>query len=307
MRSRRLLALGALLLTTTPGVTAAQDTPVATAIPAVTPCRLCAEWNVPRAPFRVFGNTWYVGTNGLSALLVTGPQGHVLLDGALPESAPQLLANIRTLGFDPKDIKAIVNSHAHYDHAGGISALQRASGATVWAHAWSAEALRTGRDVKGDPQFGTLFPYPPVAKVRVLREADTVRVGALALAATFTGGHTPGGTTWSWRSCEGERCEEMVYADSQSALSSPGFLFTANPDYPDAVADAARGQARLEALPCTVLVTPHPGGSRLFERLAAREAGDAEAMRDPSACRTYVERARAGWAERVARERGTGK
>ena len=98
-------------------------------------CDNCDEWNEPQAPFNIFGNTWYVGTGGLSAILVTGPEGHVLLDGALPQSAAQIQANIEALGFRIGDVKLIVNSHEHFDHAGGIAALQRASGATVAASA----------------------------------------------------------------------------------------------------------------------------------------------------------------------------
>src|SRR3954467_8247614 len=87
-----------------------------------------AEWNLPQAPLRLFGNTYYVGTKNLSSILITSPSGHVLIDGALPESAPLILANIKTLGFEPRDVKLILNSHAHYDHAGGIAELRRATG-----------------------------------------------------------------------------------------------------------------------------------------------------------------------------------
>src|ERR1044071_101762 len=144
-------------------------------------CEWCAGWNVAQDPFRVFGNTYYVGVAGLGAVLVTSDKGLVLLDGGLPQSAPLIDASIRKLGFRTEDIRLIVNSHAHYDHAGGIGALQRASGATVAA-----------------------------------------RAGGLAVTAHMTPGHTPGSTTWSWRSCEGPRCLDIVYADSLTAVSDDG-------------------------------------------------------------------------------------
>src|SRR4051812_312909 len=84
-----------------------------------TECPSCAAWNAPNTPAGLFGNTYYVGTRGLSALLITSDAGHVLIDAGLPESAAPIMANIRALGFRVEDIKLIVNSHAHYDHAGG--------------------------------------------------------------------------------------------------------------------------------------------------------------------------------------------
>lgn len=80
-------------------------------------CANCAAWNKPHKAFRIYGNTYYVGTHGLSSILITSEGGHFLIDGALPESAPLIVANIRSLGFRIEDVKIIVNSHAHFDHA----------------------------------------------------------------------------------------------------------------------------------------------------------------------------------------------
>lgn len=282
---------------------AAQARPPVPVDLAATPCEACAEWNEPQRPFRIHGNTWYVGTRGLSAILVTSPDGHVLLDGALPESAPLIAASIRALGFRLEDVRLILNSHAHYDHAGGLAALQRASGATVAVHPWTAAVLRRGRSLPDDPQHGVLLPYPAVASTRPIADGEIVRVGPLALTAHFTGGHTPGGTSWSWRACEDERCLDVVYADSQTPISADGFRYTASAAYPTAVADFQRGHAVLERLPCDVLLAPHPGASALLERLARREAGDANAFREPAGCREYAATARQRLAERLARER----
>lgn len=266
-------------------------------------CPPCAGWNAARAPFRIHGNTWYVGTEGLSALLVTSPEGHVLLDAGLPESAPRIIANIRALGFRAEDVKLIVNSHAHYDHAGGTAALQRVSGATVAALPWSAAVMRTGRALPDDPQFNIALPFPAVREVREIRDGETLRVGPIAVTAHFTGGHTPGGTTWSWRACEGDRCLDIVYADSQTPISDDDFTFTRSTRYPAAIRDFERGHAVLERLACDVLVTAHPGFSELFERQAAREQGRQDAFRRPGACREYAAWARQRLAERLERER----
>lgn len=267
-------------------------------------CASCAEWNAPQSAIHIFGNTYYVGTHGLSAILVTSPEGHVLIDAGLPESAAPILASIRSLGFRPDDIRLILNSHAHFDHAGGIAEVQRASHATVAASAWSADVIGRGTSPASDPQYSIILPFPPAHDVKVIADGDTLRVGPLALTAHFTGGHTPGGTTWTWRSCDGGRCLDMVYADSQSPVSADDFFFTRNTTYPTAIADFERGQAMLEQLACDVLLTPHPGASSLFERLAARDAGVATpALVDRSACKRFAANAREALARRIATEK----
>jgi len=267
-------------------------------------CSSCAEWNQPQRPFRVFGNTWYVGTRGLGAILVTSPRGHVLIDAALPQSALLVMANVRALGFRAEDIRLILNSHVHFDHAGGLAAVQRVSGARVAASASSARVLERGAPGPDDPQYGSLPSFPAVrAPVQVVADGETVRVGDLALTAHATPGHTPGGTTWSWRSCEGTRCLDIVYADSQTPISADGFYFTRNTTYPGIVADFQRGQAVLEHLSCDVLLTPHPGASSLFERLAAREAGNVNAFVDRTACARLATTAREALTRRIAEER----
>src|SRR5690348_5423171 len=220
-------------------------------------CPNCTEWSVAQRPFRIFGNTYYVGTHGLASILVTSTRGHILIDGALPASAPQILANIRALGFRVDDVRLILNSHAHFDHAGGIAALQRASGARVAATAWSAGDIERGESDARDPQYGVLPPYPAAHDVQVIHDGDTLRVGSLVLVAHETPGHTPGGTSWTWRSCQDGRCVDLLYADSQTPVSADNFLFTSNSTYPTAEADFARGLATLERLPCDVLITPH--------------------------------------------------
>lgn len=269
-------------------------------------CSACAEWNAPQRPFGIFGNTYYVGPRGLGAVLVTSPEGHVLIDGALPESAPLIAENVRALGFRVEDIRLILNSHSHFDHAGGISALKRASGAEVAASPPSRTVLLRGAAGPDDPQFGELLSFPAVRSVREIADGEVLRVGPLALTAHFTPGHTPGGTTWAWRSCEGDRCMSVVYADSQTPISADGFMFTCSRHYPSALADFERGHAVLERLSCDILVTTHPAASRLWERLEARERGDADALVDPGACRRYAAQAREQLARRVERERAGG-
>lgn len=270
--------------------------------PHANPARV--EWNAPQKPFRIFGNTYYVGPHGLASILITSRAGDVLIDGDLPESAPLILANIRALGFDPHDIKLILNSHAHYDHAGGIGEIQRATGAAVAASPWSAKVIEAGKSLPGDPQFGIADPFPPAVNVRVIEDNEVLRVGPLALTAHSTPGHTPGGTSWTWRSCDAGICRDFAYVDSQSPVSADDFLFTNNTSYPSALSDFDRGLSLIAKLPCDILLTPHPDASGFWQRVATRDSGKADALVDSTACRRFADAAREQIARRVARERG---
>jgi metallo-beta-lactamase class B len=268
-------------------------------------CKDCAQWNLSQQPFRVYGNTYYVGVHGLSSILITSDHGHILIDGDLEESAPKIATSIRALGFKVEDIKLILNSHIHYDHAGGIAELKRMSGAAVAASAASAQVLESGQSGADDPQYGQLPPIAKVSPVKIVKDGETVRVGPLALKAHLTGGHTPGGTTWTWKSCENGRCLQMVYADSLTAVSAADFHFTHNTTYPNVLEDFGKSFATLSKIRCDVLLTPHPDVSDLWSRFEKNEhGGGVEAFIDPTACRRYVTRARAQLDTRVASEKG---
>jgi metallo-beta-lactamase class B len=266
-------------------------------------CDACDEWNAAEPPFRVFGNTYSVGTAGLGAVLVTSEKGHVLLDGGLPQSAERIDASIRALGFKTADVKLILNSHAHYDHAGGIAALQRASGAQVAASASGARAIESGGPTPDDPQYQQKNGlYPPTKPVRVVADGEVLRVGDLAITAHMTPGHTPGAATWTWRSCEGERCLDVVYADSLNAVSLPGFRFTGDAK-PSIVASFERSLDVVAALPCDILLAVHPNQSPMYGLLKKRGTAPGTApVADRNACRAYAEAARQRLKQRVAEE-----
>lgn len=279
--------------------------PATAARPEVVPdppidCSNCSAWNQPQAPFKVFGNTYYVGTAELGAILIHSNDGLVLLDAALPQSASLVDASIRELGFATEQVRLIVTSHAHYDHVGGVAALQRASGATVAANASSADALRAGRPTPDDPQAAIRGNgFPAVANVQVIADGETLTVGDVAITAHFTPGHTPGSTTWTWRACEGSRCLDVVYADSLNAVSADAFLFS---DSPSRVEAFRRSIRTVQELPCDVLLTPHADFFDMEPRLRRLNDGDSDAFVDSAACRRYASAAAERFEERVANE-----
>jgi len=229
--------------------------PLVLAQSAAQRCAQCEEWNRPQKPFRIFGNSYYVGPHGLSSVLITSGSGHVLIDGALPASAAQIEANIKALGFRLQDVKLIVNSHGHFDHAGGIAALQRLSGASVVASPWSASVLKHGGVGKDDPQYGAIRPVATVKNPRGLRDGQSFHVGEIVITAHLTPGHTPGGTSWTWQSCEDKVCRNMVYADSLNPVSARGFRFSHAATYPTVLEDFQRSFAFFENVPCDIATT----------------------------------------------------
>jgi metallo-beta-lactamase class B len=260
-------------------------------------CDACPGWNATLEPFRIFGNTYYVGTRGLSSVLVTSRAGHILLDGGLPQSAEIIDRNVRELGYRIEDIKLIVNSHAHYDHAGGIHALQQASGASVAASASGASALMRGENTTDDPQYGfgrAANGFPPVANVRVVKDGEMMRVGQLSVTAHLMPGHTPGSTTWTWKSCEGSRCLDVVYADSLTATVGPGFKYSSDPAR---VSLFRKSIETVAALPCDIVVSVHPDFTNLMDKIAKKD------FVNPQGCREYATFGTRSLDAQLARER----
>lgn len=263
-----------------------------------------AAWNAPQTPFRIFGNTYYVGPHGLSSILIKTSQGLLLIDGDLPESASRIEANIRTLGFRVRDIRWILNSHAHVDHAGGIAELQRASGAEVLASAGGAHAMELGGVDPEDPQYGLSPAYTPVHNIRIVRDGETLHLGDMDITAHATPGHTPGSTSWTWRSCEENTCLNIVYADSLTAISAPAFRYADDTKHPHGVEDFRRAIATVAELPCDILLTPHPDASDFWERVQRRNAGKhPNPLIDTGACRAYAATAEKNLDERLKKER----
>jgi metallo-beta-lactamase class B len=267
-------------------------------------CDMCDAWNKPQKPFRIFGNAWYVGTTELSAILLTGPKGHILLDGALPQSAPLIAASIKEAGYDIEDVKLIVNSHPHYDHAGGIPALQRMSGARVAASPASAKVLRDGEVGPDDPQYDPKgnTRIDPIKKVALVRDRETLYIGPISVTAHMTPGHTPGGTTWSFRACEtAGNCRTIVYADSLNPVSLDGFYFTGKGKQPDISASFRESVKRVASLKCDIVISVHPGFTNTMGKLASRTESD-NTFIDSEGCRDYAADARKRLDKRFATE-----
>ena len=207
----------------------------------------------PAEPFRIAGNFYYVGTSSVAVFLITGPEGHVVLDGGYPGTPPMIIASIAKLGFDIKEVKVLLNSNPHGDLAGGLAALQQASGAELWASNASAGVLASGGD---DPDMALplrtaiqigILRYPPARVDHRFKDGDTIRVGPIALTAHITGGSSRGCTSWSFPVRDGDRVLNVV--------SACGLGVTVGTRYPEQRADLERSFRVLRSLPADIWVT----------------------------------------------------
>ena len=212
---------------------------------------LLKAWNQPFKPFRIIGNIYYVGTNNLACFLITTPNGHILLDTAMQESAPLVRANIAALGFKLQDIKIILSSHAHFDHVAGHAEMKAATGARVYATAADAVTLESG----GTKGFHPLNPYKPVKVDKVIQDGEVVRLGGAAMTAHLLPGHTEGNTAWTMIGEEGGKKYNVVFVGSMSI--NPGVKLVNNPTWPKIAEAYADSFARLKVLPCDVFLGPH--------------------------------------------------
>ena len=247
----------------------------------------------PAEPFRIAGNFYYVGATDAAAFLITGPDGHIVLDGGYPTTAPMIIASIAKLGFSIKDVKVLLNSEAHPDHAGGLGVLQKASGAELWASEASTYSLASGGD---DPDLVLplralvrigILGYPPVRVDHVFKDGDTIRLGPLALTAHITGGHTRGCTSWSFQVHDGDRVLNVVSACDLVPLATTR--------YPEQGSDLERSFRVLRSLPADIWVTCHAREWGRYRKFAAsRTAKDpVEPFIDPAGYRAYIDDAEA--------------
>lgn len=255
-------------------------------------------WNRPATPFRIIGNVHYVGTEGLSAYLITGPAGHILIDGGLPESAPLIAANIRALGFRLRDVRYLLINHTHFDHAGGLAALKRMTGARLIATRGERDDLAAGRTV-GRPQLAA-FPRVPVD--RIVGDGDRVVLGPIVLTAIASPGHTRGGVSWVIETA-GKR---VLFATSLTVAGQP---LIADRSYPRAAADFAATFARLRRERADVFLNFHPDNFDLAGKRRAQLAGRADAFVDDTELPRQIDKAEAAFrteliAQQAARKGG---
>ncbi|REK08672.1 MAG: subclass B3 metallo-beta-lactamase [Acidobacteria bacterium] len=247
------------------------------------------SWLRPVEPFAVADGVYWVGSEELAAYLLTGDEGHVLIDAPMEQNAERILASVRALGFDPADIEIVLATHGHFDHTGAVAAVIEATGAELWLLPAAAELVGAGG--RGDFFLGDRAGYPPARAARVLADGEEVRRGELRLRALATPGHTRGCTSWSFRANVDSQPVEAVLVCSLSVL--PGYrLVGESASYVGIGSDFCRSLAKLEALEPELFLSNHGSFLGLETKRRELQSGVADAFVDPEGYRDYLRRAR---------------
>jgi metallo-beta-lactamase class B len=259
-------------------------------------CKDWDDWDKPAPPFQVMANTYYVGTCGISAILLVGSKGDILIDGGPANAAPLIARNIESLGFKMHDVKILLHSHEHHDHVGGLAELQRLTGARLLASPKAAPVLASGQASRDDPQYDEHSTFPAARVDGQVDNGGVVRLGDLELHSVATPGHTPGALSWHWEvRPSSNSVATIVYADSLTPVSSDRYRFSDHPRY---LASFRNSIASIAALDCRYLLTPHPSASGMRANIVAN--GRITAKR--TACRDYAADLSKRLEQRLAKE-----
>lgn len=251
--------------------------------------------NQPVKPFQIADGVWWVGASDVASYLIQSNKGLILIDGGYESTAPQILNNIRRLGFDPKQVKIILNSHAHLDHAGGLAALKAATGAKVLVSAEDGKLMARGG--KGDFFLGDRYAYPPLKPDGSLRDGQKVKLGERTLTARLTPGHTRGCTTWTLPVTIAGQVRQAMILCSNSVL--PGYRLTGQESYPGIAADYEKSYRFWRSAPCDVFLASH---AQFFRAAEKAKSGEADAFVGPEGCKAFFERGYAAFRAELAKQ-----
>jgi metallo-beta-lactamase class B len=257
--------------------------------------------NRPFEPFRVIGNIHYVGASDVSSFLITTRDGHILIDSGFEATVPAIREGVRKLGYRLEDIKLLLNSHAHLDHAGGHALLKRLTRAQIVMG--EADVALLSRGGRGDfpPVNEKILAYEPARADRIIRDGDQVSLGGVTLTAHLTPGHTKGCTTWTMVVEDDGKRYNVVFFGSTTIL--PGVRLVDNPKYPLMVEDFTRTFRVLKSLPCDVFLAAHGSLFGLREKARRQAAGEKpNPFIDPEGYRSSIAQSEQGFRQQLERE-----
>ena len=252
-------------------------------------------WIAPVQPFTIIDNIHFVGTQGISSFLITSDGGHFLLDGGLPQNAPMIAQNIKALGYDISDVKILLNSHAHFDHSGGLAALKTMSGAKLYASQGDLSALEGGfyLGAEDKPQYSA----PPVKVDTVIAEGDVLRLGETSLTARMTPGHTRGCTSWTMNAHQGGEQYEVLFFCSISVAGNR----LIPPQYEGIVQDYQNSFEAMRSWQPDIFLGNHTGFFRLKDKRAKQLKGETQAFVNPKEFSNYLRKSEAKFNVSLAR------
>ena len=258
-------------------------------------------WNEPSEPFHIIGNIYYVGTVELAVMLVATPEGHILIDGGMPESVPQIEKNIAALGFKLSDVKYLLLTHAHFDHMGGLAQLKRDSGAQLVVSVGDTPYVEQGYKDFGRTAF---VKVPPAHVDRQIGDGETIELGGVTLTAHLTPGITPGCTSWTMPVTENGVRHEVIFYGSTTLGGNP---LVNNTRYPQIVADYRHSFALLKAIKADVFLAPHAGFFNAQRKAAQAKAGEPNPFVVPGELQHFVEGTQRSFEAELAKQQAAAK
>ena len=240
--------------------------------------------NWPIKPFKIIGNVYYVGLSDQTSYLITTPEGHFLIDATWEGGVPEIRKSIEQLGFKVRDVKYLLNAHAHSDHVAGLSGMKELTGAKVLAMAADVPTIKDGGasdSADGKPQ------WPPVRVDQALHDREQLTLGGVTMVAHLTPGHTKGCTSWSTVAEENGKKYNVVFICSMRV--NPGFALGNNKKYPNIAEDFQKGFNTLKSLPCDIFLASHGNQFGMTERIKRMEQNPGvNPFIDPEGYRNYI-------------------
>jgi len=245
-----------------------------------------SSWTTPFPPYRIAGNLYYVGSKDLASYLIVTPQGDILINSSLQSSVPLIKKSVEQLGFKFSDIKILLISHAHWDHAAGSAEIKRLTGAKYMVMDADVPVVESGG--RKDFHYGRSPEdrYPPAKVDRVLHDGDEVRLGGTVLVAHLTPGHTKGCTTWTMKVNDGGKTYNVVIVGSPNI--NPGYKLVGDPAYPQMAQDYEKTFQVLKSLPCDIFLGAHGGYYGMLAKYARSKQEGAKAFVDPQGYKAFV-------------------
>ncbi len=279
---------------------------VATAVPAQNSTEN-PEWTKPVAPFRIADNLYYVGSQDLASYLIATPAGDILINSNLESSVPQIRRSVEQLGFHWSDIKILLISHAHFDHAAGSAAILKQTGAKYMVMDGDVSAIESGG--RTDFAYGPKPQFPQAHVDRVLHDGDTVSLGGITLTAHKTPGHTRGCTTWTLETrLPGQREGRLLHVVIVGSWNvNSGYRLVAAhgkpASYPGIAADFEHTFAVLESLPCDIFLGAHGVYFGMLSKLARMPAEGDQVWIDPAGYKARSRNAKAAFERELAQQK----
>ena len=259
------------------------------------------EWTRPFPPFRMIGNIYWVGSYDLSTYLITSPQGHILVNTGVGDTAQKIKASVEQLGFKMSDVKVLTATHGHYDHVAGMAELKRMTGAALVISEPDKELLESGG--KADFRFGETpsARFEPATVDRTFKNGETIVVGTTTLTAHLSAGHTKGATSFTTDVRENGKTYRVVIANMGSI--NPGVKVTGMPGYSGITTDYANTFMMQKEMKIDVWLASHAGQFRMHDKYKPGDPYNPDRFVDPKGFLEAVQRLEKNYLDQLAKER----